>query len=325
MKNESTPKIAYLILAHQDPDHLLRLTKVIKDRSRVFIHLDKKTDINSYLHIANNSSVKFIPKRHKVYWGGLSMVNATLELIKSALASGENYSHLVLLSGSDYPIKPIKDFYTFLSNNQDKQFIKFIDVSKSPLPSARRVTDYWFLDPLQPFVNDRFLTRFLEKILHTLKIKRKTTDDIFPVWGNGNWAITPRCASFIVKYIKQNPNFYRFYKYAHCVDEQVFHTIIANSPFLNDAEGAYEDFSRPFEFSNVTLNFMGRVFDKDDYQFLEDLNLGRKPTIKRLSKGMADRDVCRDSLDYHSYFFARKFTTERSSELLDLIDKNFFE
>ena len=93
-------KIAYLVLAHQDPIHLERLINAINYKARIFIHLDKKTKIDRYLHIAGINSVSFIVEREKVYWGGISQVKAILNLIKAALKKTdlENFTHLVFLT-----------------------------------------------------------------------------------------------------------------------------------------------------------------------------------------------------------------------------------
>jgi Core-2/I-Branching enzyme len=317
-------KIAYLVLAHHDPTHLERLVEAIDYKARIFIHLDKKTDIDRYIHIADMKSVDFISERIKVYWGGFSMVKAILNLIKAALASKENFSHLVLLSGSDYPIKPASTFYDFLKSNPDRQFIKFINLNESPEPDQRRLNSYWFMEPFQPFCNDRFFRRLLQKLFH-LGVTRKPLSNVLSTWGSGNWAITPECAAFILQYLERNPGFIDFYKFAHAPDEHFFHTIVANSPFLRKAGGFREKIRWPHEVSNITLNFEGRIFVENDYEFLEDLHFNRKPTKQRMSRELSDlmgKSFILGSFDYSSFFFARKFTTEKSSSLLDMIDKN---
>ncbi|MBS9394512.1 MAG: beta-1,6-N-acetylglucosaminyltransferase [Dolichospermum sp. LBC05a] len=317
-------KIAYLVLAHHDPIHLERLVKAIDYKSHIFIHLDKKTNIDKYIHIANMNSVDFISERIKVYWGSISQVKAILNLIKAALASNENFSHLVLLSGSDYPIKPISIFYDFLQSNPDREFIKLTDLNESPFPSKERLTNYWFMEPLQPFYNDRFLRQVLQKIFH-LGVTKKPLNNVSPAWGSGNWVITSKCADFILQYLKENPVFINFYKYAHGPDEHFFHTVVANSPFLEKAGGFRDEIRWPHEVSNITLNFEGRIFVEDDYEFLEDLSLNRKPSEQRMSKELCklmDTSLIRGAFSYSDFFFARKFTTEKSSSLLDLIDKN---
>jgi Core-2/I-Branching enzyme len=317
-------KIAYLVLAHHDPIHLERLVKAINYKAHIFIHLDEKTNLDKYIHIDDMKSVDFISERIKVYWGGFSMVKAILNLVKAALASKEKFLHLVLLSGSDYPIKPVSTFYDFLKSNPDRQFIKLANLNESPPPSERRLTNYWFMEPLQPFYNDRFFRRLLQKVFH-LGVTRMPLSNVLPAWGSGNWAITPECASFILQYLEQNSNYLKFYKYAHCPDEHFFHTIVANSPFLQKAGGIRKEIRWPHEVSNITLNFEGRILVENDYEFLEDLHLNRKPSKHRMSGELSNLmgdSINRGAFSYDSFFFARKFTTENSSKLLDLIDEN---
>ena len=316
-------KIAYLILAHHDSNHLERLIKAINYKAHIFIHLDKKTSIDSYQHIANIESVTFISNRVKVYWGGISMVTAILSLIEAALTSEEDFSHLVLLSGNDYPIKLASNFYDFLENNPDRQFIKCINIDRSPKPSQKRVDRYWFIEPFQPFVKDKIFRSLLQKVLN-LTIKRRLPSNISFAWGSGNWAITAECADFILKFSRQYPELLRFCRYSHCPDEFFFHTVVANSPFLKEAGSLQEEIRWPHEVSNITLNFEGRVWVEEDYEFLEDLSFGIEPSSKRMSislERVMGASLIRQTFDYSSFFFARKFTTQKSSSLLDLIDK----
>ncbi|MFM6155283.1 MAG: beta-1,6-N-acetylglucosaminyltransferase [Sphaerospermopsis kisseleviana] len=317
-------KIAYLVLAYQDPIQLERLVRAIDYQSHIFIHLDKKTNIDKYIHLADMKSVDFISERIKIYWGGFSIVKAVLNLIKFVLDSKENFSHLVLLSGTNYPIKPISTFHDFLQSNPDRQFIKLTHLNESPYPSQKRLTKYWFMESLQPFYNDRFFRQVLQKLLH-LGVTRKPINNMSPAWGCSNWVITSECAVFILQYLEQNPIFMNFYKYAHSPDEHFFHTIIANSHFLEEAGGFREDIRWIHEVSNTTVNFEGRIFVEDDYEFIEDLSLNRKPSEQRMSKELfklMDTSLTRGSFSYSSFFFARKFTTEKSSRLLDMIDNN---
>jgi hypothetical protein len=320
-------KIAYLVLAHHDPIHLERLVKAIDYQARIFIHLDKKTNIDKYIHISKINSVDFLFDRINVYWGGLSIVKAVLKLIQAALASQEKFSHLVFISGSDYPIKPISTFYDFLQRHPEQEFIKLTNLNKSPFPSEKRLTKYWFMEPLQYSYNDRFIRQLLQKAF-SLGVTRKPPSNVNLAWGSGHWAITSECGAFILKYLEKNPSFLKFYKYAHAPDEHFFHTVIANSPFMDKAGGFREEIRWPHEVSNITLNFEGRIFVEDDYEFLEDLRFHRKPTSRRMSAelcSLMDTSITRGTFSYSSFFFARKFTTEKSSKLLDLIDKNLLD
>ncbi|GAB4366824.1 MAG: beta-1,6-N-acetylglucosaminyltransferase [Elainellaceae cyanobacterium] len=316
-------KIGYLILAHTDAPQLGKLVNTVDYKSRIFIHLDKKSNINAFKDINLPKSAEFIWDRVPVYWGGISMVKATLNLIKAALSSGEKFSHLVLLSGSDYPIKSAHSIYDFLTQNSQRQFIRFIDMAMSPNPGMQRVLQYWYLEPFLPF-EDKLIRTSLQKVLN-FSTRRKPFKDLRLAFGSQWWAITPECAAFILQFVEQNLEFLNFYKYAHCPDEHFFHTIVANSPFLEAAGGFQEGIKWPHEVSNLTLNFEGRVLAEEDYGFLEDLHLNREPTKQRMSQeldALMGTSITRGAFNYSSFFFARKFTTKRSSKLLDLIDEN---
>ncbi len=65
-------KHAYLIMAHNQPEHLRKLLDVLdNERNDIFIHLDKKSSIDSQslLDICQKSKMYFT-NRLNVYWGG---------------------------------------------------------------------------------------------------------------------------------------------------------------------------------------------------------------------------------------------------------------
>ena len=101
-------KIAYLITAYANYEHLKRLVEALDDEvcPHFYIHIDLKSKLPHDLKSFKN--VKFI-KRHKVWWGGWSHQKAINALMRAAYASG--YDHYILLSGSDYPVRPNSFLY----------------------------------------------------------------------------------------------------------------------------------------------------------------------------------------------------------------------
>jgi len=125
-------KIAYLILAHDDATHLSNLVKAIDYQCNIFIHLDKKSDIDTFKQCVDLPNVIFIKDRVAVTWAGISMIDAEINLLREALKNAEAYTHVVFLSGSCYPIKPIKEIHHFFTSQPQREFIKFIDMRESP-------------------------------------------------------------------------------------------------------------------------------------------------------------------------------------------------
>lgn len=286
-------KIAYLILAHTDPRHLERLVNAIDYQAKIFIHVDKKSDIQPFKALKLPSSASFIDERVEIYWAGISMVEATVNLIKSALKSDERYSHIVLLSGSDYPIKSPVEIYEFLNQNQSKQFIRFCHI-KLMKPGLDRIEKYWFHDPLTPlpFSIDKYLRKILARTLDTVFIRKKMKQ-LVPTFGSQWWALTPDCASYLVETLDNDMSILKFFRYSHAPDEVLFHTLIANSPYAQDAGGFVSNVEAPRQLANLHIIKIHKIFSDKDF-----------PVVQK-----------------SKFFFVRKVTSKDSAKLIDLIDE----
>jgi Core-2/I-Branching enzyme len=142
-RRRSIMNIAYLILAHNNPGHLARLTQALAtENSAIFIHIDKKADIRPFLELAGEN-VHFTSKRVPVYWGDYSQIEAILTLIDTAMAGSQRYDYLVLLSGSDYPLRTAAQLEAHFVKYRGSEFINMVampsEVASKPLS---RLTDY---------------------------------------------------------------------------------------------------------------------------------------------------------------------------------------
>ncbi|GAP97587.1 beta-1,6-N-acetylglucosaminyltransferase [Leptolyngbya sp. NIES-2104] len=289
-------KVAYLILAHTDPLQLQRLARAIDYQADIFIHIDAKSAIEPFRALDLPESATLISERVAISWAGFSMISATLNLMQAALDRNSDYSHFVLLSGVDYPIRSAKVIYQFLVANRDRELIQFFDMRQSPDCYLHHIRYYWFRDALFSYSKlDKAIRYGLEMLLKPLT-RRKIEQSFLPCFGSQWWALTPNCATFILDFLQQHPEVQQAYKYTFAPDEHFFHTIVANSPFLHRSNGLQP--------------FLGRGSAK-----MANLHLIH-PT---LSKIYDDRDF--DEIAGSDKLFVRKVTTEKSSRLLDLIDR----
>jgi hypothetical protein len=111
--------LAYIVSAYKNLDQLTRLVdRLNTECSVVYIHVDSKTDDGDYQRLertlAGRPSVHLL-ERHVCHWGGFGHVRATLKGIDALLASGSDFEHLVLLTGQDYPIKPLAEIERFFA------------------------------------------------------------------------------------------------------------------------------------------------------------------------------------------------------------------
>ena len=292
-------KIAYLILAHADPHHLNRLTSILNGKCDFFIHLDAKSDINEFKHIVLSENTFFIKDRVNISWGGISMVDATLNLIKEALNSGNQYSHLVLLSGSCYPIKPPDYINSFFNLQPEREFIRFIDMRESPQHYMKQIKLKWFKEPifLASFAPLKLCDKVIRKVANFMQLKNCWDENtIIPYFGSQWWALTPRCCEYILEYIDINNTYYSMNKLSFAPDEHFFHTLVGNSVYKKKSDGLQAFEGRgTYKLANFHLIHpsLSKWYDLTDW----------------------------DEIFSSDKLFVRKVNSLKSKELLDKIDK----
>ena len=253
-------KIAYLILAHTDPIHLKRLIDTLNFKSDFYIHLDEKSDIDLFLKegLFEGDNIRFINDRYSIRWAGFNMVLATKALIKNALQTKENYSHLVLISGLDYPLKSKIETYEFFVKNKEVEFIRAFNITKSNCKHCKDKVERYWLNDFKYFKNNKFnkivrklvfyLSKFKKKYSY-IKVKNRKLDVCF---GSQWWAITPNCARYVMEYTSNNKEIDEYFKYSFASDELYFHTIIFNSKFKTKSiNKGIEPYNSHWEWSNI--------------------------------------------------------------------------
>lgn len=227
-------KIAYLITAYDNPAHLHRLVRAIVTRnSAAYVHVDAKYDIAPFVQ-TSTERVHFVAPRVAVYWGEFTMVEAVLRLIASALSAAERYDYLVLISGTDYPIRPIAQFEAFLAANAGTQFINIVkmpdeEVSK-PLTRLRYykvLSGHPLAVPLK--VARRALIR--SGLLSEQRSYEAALQGRQPYAGSTWWALTREACEYVLEFVARESAFVRFYRNTWFPDEGMIHTIVGNSPF----------------------------------------------------------------------------------------------
>lgn len=208
--------LAFLIVAHHQPNHLARLIRALDHpRSFFFVHIDRKVDVAPFRAAApEQSNVVFLNDRVEVEWGKLSVVQATLALIECALASGRSFRYLNLLSGSDYPIKSRHDVFARLCASKG-EFLR-ID---------RKVTN-------DAADSHRHVVRDLPGGIYF--------GDFTPYHGSMYWSLTSDCIRYVHDFVKDNPGFVEVHRHVATPDEVFFHAILKRSPF---AAAITQDFS----------------------------------------------------------------------------------
>ena len=219
-------KLAHLILAHNQPKQLERLLHCLQhDNADIYIHLDKKTDIAAFQHLADIKNVYFIKNRIKVYWGTYNIVKATFNSFYEIINLGKDYDYLNLLSGQDYPLKSQQELHDYLSANPGKAFMNYLLFDTEWLEAVPRVRSYHFNNFKLP---GRYI---LQELVNKLFGQRKLPNDMIPV-GRSQWfTISWEHVQYICDYWHNTPKLRSFIKLTWGPDEFIFQTILYNSSY----------------------------------------------------------------------------------------------
>ena len=273
-------RIAYIVLAHQYPDQLVRLIhRLNTETASFFVHIDRKTDSSLYQRVVSEvgslPNVYFL-KRYRCYWGEWGHVSATLEGIKAILQSGTLFDYVILLTGQCYPLKANHEIETFLEAHSGSSCMESF-----PLPPSWLVRiDKWYI---------RFLSKkiILPNARLNFPVKRKFLRGFEPFGGSAYWCLSKDCVLYLDRFIRHNSHVLNFFRFSLTPDELFFQTILLNSPL-----------------KHTIVN--------DNGWYISWLPEAANPTLL----GRADFEALMAS----SKLFARKFDTTRDAEILDKLD-----
>ena len=204
-----------------------------------------------------------------------------------------DFSHAILLSGMDFPIKSPQYINKFLNENKNKNFIEYSLDNK--YKDDKRYSIYYFKFA-NLFTNsklNKLAFRIQYKLSYTLNIKRNHPVFNKVYFGSQWWVLTKNTLRELYNFIKNNPNYIKFYKNTNIPDEFFYQTIIGNN-FKKNTE-------------NCNLHFM--QWEKDSWH-------PNTFTIK-------DKNILLSSGD--NKLFARKFdekVDEKIIEFLETLNEN---
>lgn len=276
-------KIALLIHAHTNPDQLARLvSRLIHKDVDIYINIDAKSDIELFKN--NIENVHFLNNRVEVVWGRFSQLQQILNSFEEIVNTKIPYSHIVFISGLDYPIVPMSQIVDFLHNNQGKSYIDYFKLGSDDWSNLmKKRFEYWFFLPERDIRNNRII----KKILQKLGFKRKYPfNDAY--YGSCWFTLSIEAVKYLLDYTERNPKVIDFFKYAGCSDELYIQSVLLNSPLNKDM-----------------VNEIYRFFDWGDK--------GKSPKI------LASDDFSK--IASSNAWFARKLDINIDTQLMDKLDQ----
>lgn len=284
-------KVTFLVLAHANWKHLARLCDRLAEHGQpAIVHIDKRSSAPRMEFPQGISAYS----RYRCYWAGFSLVEATIDLLRRGVAETDS-DYFMLLSGTDYPIRPIPELLDFLARKPEMNYINIWHPGPNPYMDVTERYGHYFLE----FDRRRRtpIYRQLHRVARILQ-KRERRIPIEITTGN-QWFTLPR--SSVEKLLNASANndiYARTFRNTYCADEAFFQTALMLEKVVDPAKNlepalVYTDWSGP---------------DKPAWIQDSHVSLFRTTRIHQTHYGPQE------------FFFARKFN-DASSEVADRIDR----
>ena len=232
---DSMPRTAFLLQVHKNPEQVNGFINqlVSGHQADIYIHVDKRSREEFEAGLHAGPRITLLKESIECEWGDISQVNATLLLIREALASNQNYDFLCLRSGQDLMVNP--GFKQFLRENRNKIFLSYRKMERDELglmkirwPKASRKR-YTTPHPIRLF--RRGLLSLSRKGVNLFPNKKKWKEE-FSFYKGSQWFTIPvETARYIIDFIEENKWFHEYFTHTLVPDESYFQTLLMNSPY----------------------------------------------------------------------------------------------
>jgi hypothetical protein len=280
--------VACVILAHTDPVQLRRLIDAVNPFP-VFLHCDPKTPPAVFAEMAEGLPDRCaLLDRLPTGWAQWGNVEAELAGYRAALAETDA-THIAVLTGTDYPLASTDEISSILGGYHNKSIanlhlLPFEDWGMGGGVGRLRYR-HWAVG----------------KHMIRLPIPRRLPDGIVLAGGSQLKILSRRHAQQVLDAVDARPDLAEFWRRSWIPDETFIPSILSTPEFVPGWKQEHEDASAWW--------------------------IGWRDEEPSKSPPWLDSDLRDEILAGRQYgeqtfprLFARKFSTDRSSELLDAID-----
>ena len=223
-------RIAFILLCHKDPKGIIaQAQRLTASGDYVSIHFDARANPADFAAItaalADNPGVTFAARRLKCGWGEWSLVAATLEAVRAAVAAFPAATHFYMLSGDCMPVKSAAYAHDFLDANELDYIENFdffdSDWIKTGFKEERLIYRHWF--------NERTQKRLFYgsyELQKRLGLTREVPGDLQIMIGSQWWCLRRQTIEKLLAFCAARPDVMRFFATTWIPDETFFQTLV---------------------------------------------------------------------------------------------------
>ena len=215
-------KQALLITAYKDLGRLVQLAGFFDDDFDIYVHVDKSSPEPLPDFAGRRVHVE---RTYRIAWGSERHLWAIDGLLRKAVASGP-YACYHLITGSDFPIRPLKDFKNFFGGGGGVSYMEWHRLPRAEWPGNGgfdRVRRYW----ADSRCGLPAFTLGLLRLQRKLHFSRSTHG--YAQWYGGGtyFSLTQQAAEVLTGVSRRR--LHRWTRFTHCAEEIYPHTMLLNA------------------------------------------------------------------------------------------------
>lgn len=231
--------LAYLILAHQAPEQVARLVaRLSTPEDVVIVHVDRRSDLAPFEAAFARLPIPpvLVRPRVAVRWGGWGVVQATLAGMRTAVRQERPWSHLLLLSGADYPIRSTAEIQAFFAEHPGRSFLSWSAGEGHTYTDAdRRGNERWRwtgdMDRLMSWcVTIRGRRWYVSHDRNAFVPPRRVPRGLTPYQGLAWWNLSEEAVRYCLGFLRRRPALRFYFRFVLIPDENLFQMVLLASP-----------------------------------------------------------------------------------------------
>lgn len=268
-------KLAFLITAHRDAQHLRDLVVSLPDNAEYYIHIDHRRDRRHFEDVLEGTGAHVLSHRIGSIPGTLSEVGVQLVLLRAAMQSSDA-DRFISIDGLDYPLWSNERIEETLAADPEKEFLQGIAL----LGQGRAAYPYC---DFQLFPDHSWQSGTWKHRVRSLARRALSTSHVHKALrihcpaktytlykGGTSWAITRKLAEKIVNEWDQNIHLRKYFITSYRPVETFIPTIAFNSSFADHCiltKGRYKGMAE-LQPLTCTSGRTARTLTEDDFTLL---------------------------------------------------------
>lgn len=186
--------VGFVMLAHTALDRAAQVARHIAAHGcPVAVHVDRRTPHAAFedfrAMVADLPGIALVP-RVRCDWGTWSLVEAARGAAERLLEAHPEVGHVMLISGSCLPIKPVTELKAFLARHPKTDFIESVTIADVPWAAGGLSEERFTLSFPFPWKRRRRLFDLWVDLQRRTKRRRAIPDRLQPHLGSQWWCLT---------------------------------------------------------------------------------------------------------------------------------------